>query len=516
MSRRRYAHKEAHMTPGTVFISHRAEYAKLVRELQRAIEKTSRGKIEVFISEDIPRGATWRAAIEAQLQNSENLFLVYGAPYEDWSWCFYEAGYFAALAAQEKTSRRIYCIARPEVPAPGPLSDLQMVTDSDQLVEALGGIYGRNAADYSAAELRSGIRQMTKALFGTLAEYMTYPRVYFIANDTNFGSGSGIPADAELRGEEVAMNDLFGIAKSSVKWGEIVARGPDSDLSQEQVFRSKWIEETTKIILAARENRFIAPQTVLIGRAGRRFRFLLYGARIQGDGIYCCEFLAIDEVGGPPALGLSRQLLSLLTSIRMGFRFRYELIEHFPNDFDELSEEDRQARIQEIPWIISNLTTESDARGNVSLEDLLSAFDELETARIRRLCGQWPILQKEMYRALGVSPDGKVVTDQGLRGSNVERFRIAFDALRLMNIEFLSRCCGRVSRMMSKSEEDLANNARLLDEKIKALTKLDMRSATYASIPNQAGRMVVEGPQEPLAAAMTATAAPPAAASPSW
>lgn len=465
------------MTPGTVFVSHRAEYGRLVRELQRAIEKTSRGKIEVFISEDIPRGETWRAAIEAQLQNSENLFLVYGAPYEDWSWCFYEAGYFAALAAQKETSRRIYCIARPDVPAPGPLSDLQMVTDSDQLVEALSGIYGRNGADYSAVELRAGIRQMTRALFGTLAEYMTYPRVYFTANDADFSSSSEVPAGGLLKGEEVAMNDLFGIAKAAVKWGDIVAVGSDSNLPEEQVFRSKWIEETSKIILAARENRFIAPQTVLIGRGGRRFRFLLYGARIQGDGTYCCEFLAIDEVGGPPALGLSRQLLSLLTSIRMGFRFRYELIEHFPNDFDELSDEDRQARIQEIPRIINNLTTESDARGNVSLEDLLSGFDEFESARIRKLCSQWPILQKETYRALGVSPDGKIVTDQGLRGSNLERFRIAFDALRLMNIEFLSRCCGRVSRIMSKSDEDLKNNARLLDEKIKTLTRADMQSA---------------------------------------
>jgi hypothetical protein len=46
-----------------------------------------------------------------------------------------------------------------------------------------------------------------------------------------------------------------------------------------------------------------------------------------------------------------------------------------------------------------------------------------------------------------------------------------------MNIEFLSRCCGRVSRIMSRSEEDLKNNARLLDEKIKALARPDMQSA---------------------------------------
>src|SRR5437588_3316323 len=128
------------MRPGTIFISHRAEYGRLVRELQGAIRKTSHEKIETFISEDIPRGESWRSAIEQQLQTAENLFLVYGAPYEDWSWCFYEAGYFAALEPEQK-KRPIYCIARPDIPAPGPLSHLQMVTDCEQLVAALIDIY---------------------------------------------------------------------------------------------------------------------------------------------------------------------------------------------------------------------------------------------------------------------------------------------------------------------------------------------------------------------------------------
>jgi hypothetical protein len=167
----------------------------------------------------------------------------------------------------------------------------------------------------------------------------------------------------------------------------------------------------------------------------------------------------------------------LLTSIRMGFRFRYELIEHFPNDFEDLSAEERQARIQEIPRIIYNLTTESDARGNVSLEDLLGAFDDFEGARIRKLVAQWPTVQKEMYNALGVSLDGRVVSDQGLLGANLERFRTAFDALRLMNLEFLSRCCGRLSRTMLRPEEELSKNAQLLEQKIKALTRTELRPA---------------------------------------
>jgi hypothetical protein len=118
---------------------------------------------------------------------------------------------------------------------------------------------------------------------------------------------------------------------------------------------SKRVEETSRIILAARENRFIAPQTVLVSPGGRRFRLLLYAARVQGDGRYCCEFLAIDEVSGP-AIGMSSQLSSLLTSIRMAFRFRSELIQRFPNSLDEFSEEERSARIEEITRIISNLS----------------------------------------------------------------------------------------------------------------------------------------------------------------
>jgi hypothetical protein len=78
------------MKPGTIFISHRAEYGSVVGELKNAIESTSRGKIHVAISEDLKGSERWRKAIEEHLEDAERLFLIYGAPYEDWSWCFYD------------------------------------------------------------------------------------------------------------------------------------------------------------------------------------------------------------------------------------------------------------------------------------------------------------------------------------------------------------------------------------------------------------------------------------------
>jgi hypothetical protein len=65
-----------------------------------------------------------------------------------------------------------------------------------------------------------------------------------------------------------------------------------------------------------------------------------------------------------------------------------------------------------------------------------------------------------------------VISDQGLIGPNLERYRLAFDALRLSNIEFLSRCCARASGIMTRPEEELQNNAKIIDERVLALSQL--------------------------------------------
>jgi len=464
------------MTPGTIFISHRAEYGNLVRELKKAIEATSRGRIAVFISEELRGADNWREAINSQLAGAESLFLVYGAPYEDWSWCFYEAGYFAGIDAGQKQSRRIYCISRPNIPAPGPLSELQMVTDIDGLLNDLIDIYDQNKVSYNPVQLRQSICEAGRGLFRQLEEFAGYSRVYFVANDSDFGGATDFPAGAMLKGDKVVLTQLFGIGKDAVSWDEIAKAAGEERTPQEQMFFCKWVEETKMIILAAREHKFKPPQTVLIARAGLRVRFLLYQARIQGDGSYCCEFLVINEVGGP-VLGSKPQMLALLTSVRLGFRFRYELIKHFDNEPDRLSDADRRARILEIPRIIDNLTTESESRGNIKLEDLQAAFDDDEADRIGKLVSYWPFLQEQLYSGLGLSADGKLISDQGLVGPNLQRYRLAFESLRLLNLEFLSLCCARVSRMMLRSPEELKKNAEVLENNVRALSGLLTQTA---------------------------------------
>jgi hypothetical protein len=464
------------MKQGTIFVSHRAEYGSLVRELKKTIETTSRGKITVFISEDLRGAEQWRTAIKSQLEEAESLFLIYGAAYEDWSWCLYEAGFFAGSDAAQKQSRQIYCISRPNVAPPGPLNDLQIVNDAEALLNSLIDIYDRNGVRYEPAKLRESINQASKGLFCKLNEFVSHPRVYFTANDADFGARAELPRGAVLKGESAVLTMLFGIGRDEVTWTDIANSASMDRTDQERLFLSKWVDETKRIILAARENRIVAPQTVLIARGGMRYRFLLYQARTQADGTYLCEFLVINEVGGP-ALGLSQQQLALLTSIRLGFRFRYELFRRFPNDFTELSDEERTTRIQEIPRIMDGLMTESDARGNMTLQDLQSAFEEDEAIRIGKLSQYWPILKQDLYDALAVARDGTPVSDQGLTGENLERYRLAFEAMQMINTEFLSRSCTRISQIMTKQESFLTKNAELIERNVRMLNPIRVRSA---------------------------------------
>jgi len=484
--------------PRTIFISHRSEYANLVRTLKRAIEITSVGKIDVVISEDLSGAEDWRKVIKSQLKDAKYLFLVYGAAYEDWSWCFYETGYFAATHPEAQQQRSIYCITRPNVEPPGPLSDLQMVTNQERLIADLMKIYNDNGVAYDPGTLRRNIEEAAKDLFGKLGEFVSYPRVYFIAKDCDFGAHAELPAGAVIKGDATVLTRLFGIGGNEIPWSEILQAAADRT-QQEAFFFSKWLEETKDIILAARKNRFVPPQTVLV-RGSSRARFLLYFARTEGNGYYRCEFLVIDDVGGP-ALGLSQQQLALLTSVRMGFRFRYEFIRRFAIPPIGLSDEQRRTWIREIPRIIDGMVTESNTRGNVTVEDLQGAFDDQEADRIGTIVGYWETLRENLYAGLGLSPDGKVVSNQGLVGANLEKYRIAFDAMRLINIEFLSRCCARVSGLMKRPEEELRTNAQVIDGDVVALERLRTQpaSAPAPHLPSGADGMG-GGPLPPSAA----------------
>jgi hypothetical protein len=111
------------------------------------------------------------------------------------------------------------------------------------------------------------------------------------------------------------------------------------------------------------------------------------------------------------------------------------------------------------------------------LQDLQSAFEEDEAVRIGKLAAYWPSLKRDLYQALGVSRDGTPISDKGLTGENLGRYRLAFDAMSRINIELLSRTCSRISQMMTKPESVLRENAEVIERNLRELNPVSLRPA---------------------------------------
>ena len=121
---------------------------------------------------------------------------------------------------------------------------------------------------------------------------------------------------------------------------------------------------------------------------------------------------------------------------------------------------------------MDDLTTESDARGITTLQDLQSAFEVDEAIRIGKLAAYWPIVKQDLYEALGVARDGTPVSDQGLTGENLEKYRLAFETMQMINTEFLSRSCSRISQIMTKQERYLNKNAETIERNLRSLRQV--------------------------------------------
>jgi hypothetical protein len=172
----------------------------------------------------------------------------------------------------------------------------------------------------------------------------------------------------------------------------------------------------------------------------------------------------------------------------MGFRFRYELIDEFADlDWEGLSSGERQCRVGEFQTVLQNLLAESDARGNVDIseQNFYSAFDRVSAARMRKLIATWDPIHAELALTLGILGDAKISKD--VAAANIQRFRNSLEALRILNLEFLSRSCDCVAKMISVPAAESETNVVELDRLVKAMR--ERASGAGSEAPSEPGKL---------------------------
>ena len=116
------------------FLSHKAKDVELAKIVKKAILRVI--PIQVFISEEIRKAEDFRHEIIATLDRADCFVFIFTDPSDDWSWCFYEVGFYDRFAAQASGLRRpIYCLHLPDTLPPSPLAHLQAIKAQTEDIE---------------------------------------------------------------------------------------------------------------------------------------------------------------------------------------------------------------------------------------------------------------------------------------------------------------------------------------------------------------------------------------------
>ena len=131
-----------------IFISHKDKDRAAVLALKQTIERYCR-QIDVFASCDAEKlrgGRRWWSAIHGAMDKADWFILLYTTKAEDWSWCVYEAGYFAGKSSSR--TDKLVVIHPPGVQVPPPLQHWQSVSaEPDKLRGFLSSVFRPGAVD---------------------------------------------------------------------------------------------------------------------------------------------------------------------------------------------------------------------------------------------------------------------------------------------------------------------------------------------------------------------------------
>ena len=109
-----------------VFLSHKQKDHSAATIIGGVLRANSAGRIEVFMAEEIEKGADWQQTIERELYSSDWFLLLFtGVEEDDWSWCHHEAGVFCGMMYPDANC--VVVLYPPKVTLPDPLKKYQAV-----------------------------------------------------------------------------------------------------------------------------------------------------------------------------------------------------------------------------------------------------------------------------------------------------------------------------------------------------------------------------------------------------
>jgi hypothetical protein len=441
-----------------VFFSHKVKDDKVVHSIKNLIERPFE-RVRCFMSKNIEKGTNWRQTIAEQLTLSSFLVLVFTDPTEDWAWCLYETGFFDALTRTTDSirTRRIYCLHHASNPPPSAIADLQTIPAKlEDVSQWLRELFKHTA---QTKEILSDDIPQIAGQICELFERENKPiysakSVGISVRCSSLVSPDDLPDDAIIDGDERLMEEIFGTNTGKIEWKSAKERFGEFPNSSEVNLNA--LREISQAIYRIHNNTRVhhIQSIIFVEQGPKRYRPVISCAKELSADQIVCDVLLIEEVGGP-LQNVDKNLGSLLTSIRMAVRIRWEIIRPFvlSSNIQLLARNPKKLRF-DLQTCFNNIFMEAEFRGNFSEGDVWGAFESsTDRSKIDAMIKDWNPLYANIWRSLGfkdVTETFGAVSDQAFTNEDLTSLAAGLRELEKMNSDFLGMAVARAEVLIGK------------------------------------------------------------------
>jgi hypothetical protein len=392
-----------------IFISHKhedEEIALRIRKILKGFDDDDNPMIEFHLSEEIPGGEPWYEWITSKLKSSNLLILLFTDPTRNWDWCLYEAGLFDPL--DDKIHRRTICLHSSAIDPPEPLKHIQAFSASTKDIEkfliqlfhdkTLTGLEKPIASWISKAEEK---RKKAAEEISKLIDHQPFESIRYINNmfihvkDPETIQSNRIPPDAKVEAG-VKTLELFGLSKGQWDWKDLEEK---ARLGEDK----RWLDELAKAMKSASKGELPEPMQALFHplRGTVMYRPILYRVDKLADGSIKFKILFCEDVSWQVQDAPAKQR-SLLTSLVMATRFRYEVIKkNLDHDGKLMMRKPEDEICQEIRQVILSIEAEAASRGLLNKQNLVENFGSVENQQaVSKILDEWNGMRGQLFEDL--------------------------------------------------------------------------------------------------------------------
>jgi hypothetical protein len=468
----------------SVFFSHKVNDSGVTKALKDLLDSHTE-YVEFHISEQIEKGIAWRKAIADLLNRANFLVLVFTDPNEDWGWCLYESGFFAALS-QSESRRRIWCLHNASTEPPKPIADLQTIpankTDVEQWLKELF----RETKQTKEVFLKNipELAEEICELFSTDQKpFYSQPSVNIIADRTLLKSPDDLPDNTTIQGDQRLMGELFGIFSTKIGWKSLKERFRTFPNSAEVNLNT--LKEISRAIYSICNHSTVHPaQGIFFVEQGpKRYRPVLSRAKDITKDQIDCEIMLVEDVGGQ-LQNMDKPLAALLTAVRIAMRIRWEIVRPFSSKVQMLARLDSQKLRFDLQTCFNNIFLEAEFRGNYSSGDLLDAFEGADKEKLLDIIDKWNETHPKIWRGIGFSDVTKTfgeVSKEPMSAEDQCLLQSGLQKLERLNRDYLAMAVPRVQVLI---QNELRTNIRVDVENVIEASNLHPQSA----MPSKPGR----------------------------